>query len=120
MTYNVRKKNELNEMMTHSDTLTSVFEIGEFTSNDDAITFGLAGDAISVGKVNSRPSFFHQAVDVLPGSANHVRMERIAHLHGQSYRWSLNKLKKNEMIERKLHYIQKSVRLTARGVEESD
>ncbi len=90
-------------MMTHSDTLTGVFEIGELTSNDDAITFGLAGDAISVWKVNSRPRFFHQAVDVLSGSADHVRMERIAHLHGQSGRRSLNKfLKKKKDINRRV------------------
>ena len=72
--------------MTHSNALTSHFQIGNFTANDDAVTFALAGDAILIREMDAGPSFLHQAVDVL---ADQVRMKRVAHLHGQSCRWSL-------------------------------
>ena len=75
--------------MTHSNALTSHFQIGNFTANDDAVTFALAGDAILIREMDAGPSFLHQAVDVLAGFADQVRMKRVAQLHGQSCRWSL-------------------------------
>ena len=76
-------------MTTHSNALTSDFQVGNFTANDDAVAFDLAGDAISIWKMNARSGLLHQKIDVLAGSADEMRMKWAAHLHGQSCRWSL-------------------------------
>ena len=68
--------------MTHSNTLTSVFKIGKWTTNDNAVTLGFTGDAIAIWEMNARSSVFHDAVDVLSRSANQMRMEWVAHFHG--------------------------------------
>ena len=77
------------KMTTHSNALTSDFQVGNFTANDDAVAFDLAGDAIFIWKMDARSGLFHQEIDVLAGSADEMRMKWVAHLHGQSCRWSL-------------------------------
>ena len=62
--------------------LTRIFKVGDFTSDDDVVTLFLDGDAVLIGKMNTRPSVGHQAVNVLAGSADQVRMKRITHFNG--------------------------------------
>ena len=73
-------------MKTHSNALTSDFQVGNLTANDDAVAFGLAGYAILIREMDARSGFFHKEIDVLAGSADQVRMKRVAHLNGQSCR----------------------------------
>jgi hypothetical protein len=40
----------------------------------------------------------HHTVDILPSSANQVRMEYVAHFHGQCGRWNLNQGKMQSNI----------------------
>ena len=72
--------------MTHSNALTGDFKVDNFTANDDAVAFDLAGDAIFIWKMDARSGLLHQEIDVLAGSADEMRMKRVAHLHGQSCR----------------------------------
>ena len=72
--------------MTHSNTLTDVFQVVYLASNNDAVTFRVSGNAISIREMDASSSFPHQAVNVLSGFANQVRMKRVAHFHRQSGR----------------------------------
>ena len=73
-------------MITHSNTLTDVFQFVDLSSNNDTITFSVSGNAISIREMNASSSFPHQAVNVLSGFANQVRMKSVTHFHRQSGR----------------------------------
>lgn len=83
--------------MAYTNTLTSIFEISNRTTNDDAVPFEFTGNAIAIREMYAR-SGVHHTVDILPSSANQVRMEYVAHFHGQCGRWNLNQGKMQSNI----------------------
>jgi hypothetical protein len=45
-------------MLIYPNTLTSVFKIGKWTSNDDAVALGFTGDAIAIWEMNTRSGVY--------------------------------------------------------------
>lgn len=68
-------------MMIYPNSLASIFKIGWLTTNHYAITLEFAGDAIAIREMDAGSSFFHRTIDVLPRSANKMRMKWIAHFY---------------------------------------
>jgi hypothetical protein len=84
--------------MAYPNTLTSIFEISNRTTNDDAVPFEFTGNAIAIREMYARSGVLHHTVDILPSPADQMRMEYVAHFHGQCGRWNLNQGKMQSNI----------------------
>ncbi len=84
--------------MAYPNTLTSIFKIGKETTNDDAVPLELTGNAIAIREMYASSGVLHQTANILPSSVKQVRMEYVAHFHGQRRRWNLNKGKMQSNI----------------------
>lgn len=98
--------------MAYPNTLTIIFEISNRTTNDDAVSFEFTGNAIAIREMYARSGVLHHTADILPSSANQVRMEYVAHFHGQRGRWNLNLSKSRENAIKHLYESTKLKRLT--------
>lgn len=75
--------------MTHPQTLAGHFKVWQLSSNDNFVAFRLPGNPVAVREVNPGSGLLHQSVDVLTGSSDQMRMERIAYFHCQRHSVSL-------------------------------